>query len=76
VKGEVHEIVQMFGESTCEETSGFTKKFYEVFNIPICKLIVQIEDGNVILNHCEPALKNEVKWDVVHEKLHEIKQKK
>lgn len=76
VKGEVHEIVQMFGESTCEETNGFTKKFYKVFNIPICKLIVQIEDGNVILNHCEPATKKEVKWDMVNEKLHEIKQKK
>lgn len=75
VKGEVHEIVQMFGESTSDETSEFTEKFYKIFNIPICKLIVQIEDGNVIPNHCEPALKNEVKWDIVHEKLHEIKRK-
>ncbi|MBU3966228.1 MAG: RimK-like ATPgrasp N-terminal domain-containing protein [Euryarchaeota archaeon] len=75
VKGEVHEIVQMFGESTSDETSEFTEKFYKIFNIPICKLIVQIEDGNVILNHCEPALKNEVKWDIVYEKLQEIKRK-
>jgi hypothetical protein len=72
VKGEVREIVQMFGESTNEETSAFTEKFFKIFNIPICKLIVQIEDGNVILNHCEPALKKEVKWDIVHEKLREI----
>ncbi len=75
VKGEVHEIVQMFGESTSDETSEFTEKFYKIFNIPICKLIVQIEDENVILNHCEPALKNEVKWDIVYEKLQEIKRK-
>ncbi len=73
VKGKVLEIVQMFGESTNDETSEFTKRFFDAFNIPICKLIVQIHDGNVILNHCEPALKKEVKWDIVHDKLHEIK---
>jgi len=72
--GEVLEIIQMFGESTNEETSGFTKRFYEVFNIPICKLVVQIDDGGVVLNHCEPAVKKEVKWDIVHDKMHEIKQ--
>ncbi|MCX9085839.1 MAG: RimK-like ATPgrasp N-terminal domain-containing protein [Candidatus Methanoperedens sp.] len=72
--GEVHEIVQMFGESTNEETLAFTKRFYEVFNIPICKLVVQIDDGGVVLNHCEPAIKKEVKWDIVHDKMHEIKQ--
>lgn len=72
--GEVHEIIQMFGESTCEETAEFTRKFYEIFNIPICKLIVQIDDGDVILSHCEPALKKEVKWYIVHDKVHEIKQ--
>jgi len=72
--GEVVEIIQMFGESTNEETSDFAKKFYEVFNIPICKLIVQIDDGGVVLNHCEPALKKEVKWDIVHDKVREIKQ--
>ena len=72
--GEVREIIQMFGESTNEETSGFTKRFYEVFNIPICKLVVQIDDGGVVLNHCEPAMKKEVKWDIVHDKMREIKQ--
>jgi hypothetical protein len=72
--GEVLEIVQMFGESTNEETCGFTKIFYEVFKIPICKLVVQIDDGGVVLNHCEPATKKEVKWDIVHDKMHEIKQ--
>jgi hypothetical protein len=72
--GEVLEIIQMFGESTNEETSVFTKRFYEVFNIPICKLVVQIDDGGVVLNHCEPATKKEVKWDIVHDKMHEIKQ--
>ena len=71
--GEVLEIIQMFGESTNEETSGFTKRFYEVFNIPICKLVVQIDDGGVVLNHCEPAMKKEVKWDIVHDKMREIK---
>jgi len=70
--GEVVEIIQMFGESTNEETSEFTKKFYDVFNIPICKLVVQIDDGGVVLNHCEPATKKEVKWDIVHDKVHEI----
>ncbi|MDO9096612.1 MAG: RimK-like ATPgrasp N-terminal domain-containing protein [Candidatus Methanoperedens sp.] len=74
--GEVLEIVQMFGESTNEETVEFTKKFYEVFNIPICKLIVQIGDGGVVLNHCEPAMKKEVDWDIVRDKVHEIKQSK
>ncbi len=74
--GEVLEIIQMFGESTNEETSGFTRKFFEIFNVPICKLVVQIDDGSVILNHCEPAMKKEVKWDIVHEKVHEIKQGK
>jgi hypothetical protein len=72
--GEVLEIIQMFGESTNEETSGFTKRFYEVFNITICKLVVQIDDGGVMLNHCEPAMKKEVKWDIVHDKMREIKQ--
>ncbi len=72
--GEVLEIIQMFGESTNEETSVFTKRFYEVFNIPICKLVVQIDDGGVVLNHCEPATKKEVKWDIVHDKMREIKQ--
>ncbi|MDP3105317.1 MAG: RimK-like ATPgrasp N-terminal domain-containing protein [Candidatus Methanoperedens sp.] len=72
VNGEVHEIVQMFGESTNDETSAFTEKFFKIFNIPICKLIVQIDDGNVILNHCEPATKKEVKWDIVREKVHEL----
>jgi len=71
--GEVLEIIQMFGESTNEETCGFTKRFYEVFNIPICKLVVQIDDGGVVLNHCEPAMKKEVKWDIVHDKMREIK---
>ena len=71
--GEVVEIIQIFGESTNEETSDFAKKFYEVFNIPICKLIVQIDDGGVVLNHCEPALKKEVDWDIVHDKVREIK---
>ncbi len=74
VTGEVKEIIQMFGESTCEETSDFARKFYEIFNIPICKLIVQIDDGQVILNHCEPAMKKEVKWDIVHDRVHKIKQ--
>ncbi len=73
VEGEVREIVQMFGESTCEETNEFTRKFYEIFNIPICKLIVQIDDGNVILNHCEPALKKEVKWDIISDRVHELR---
>jgi len=72
--GEVLEIIQMFGESTNEETSLFTKRFYEVFKIPICKLVVQIDDGGVVLNHCEPATRKEVKWDIVHDKMHEIKQ--
>lgn len=74
VRGEVLEIIQMFGESTNDETSGFTRRFFEIFNIPVCKLIVQIDDGNVILNHCEPALKKEVNWDIVHEKVHKMKQ--
>ncbi len=73
VTGEVREIVQTFGESTNEETSGFTKKFFEIFNIPVCKLVVQINDGDVILNHCEPAMKKEVDWDVVHDKVREIR---
>jgi hypothetical protein len=74
--GKVVEIIQMFGESTNEETSRFAEKFYKVFNIPICKLIVQIEDSGVVLNHCEPATKKEVKWDIVHEKVHKMKQGK
>ncbi|MCZ7362224.1 MAG: RimK-like ATPgrasp N-terminal domain-containing protein [Candidatus Methanoperedens sp.] len=75
VEGEVHEIIQMLGESSNDETSEFTKRFYDVFNIPVCKLIVQIDDGKVILNHCEPAMKKEVKWDIVKEKVDEIKRK-
>ncbi|HEY9245444.1 MAG TPA: RimK-like ATPgrasp N-terminal domain-containing protein, partial [Candidatus Methanoperedens sp.] len=38
VTGEVKEIIQMFGDSTNEETRDFTRQFFEVFNIPICKL--------------------------------------
>ncbi len=74
--GEVLETIQMLGESTNEEISEFTRKFYDIFNIPICKLILQIDDGNVILNHCEPANKKEVRWDIVHDKVKEIKIKK
>jgi hypothetical protein len=73
--GEVQEIVQMLGESTNEETSEFAKKFFEIFNIPICKLVVQINDGDVLLDHCEPAMKKEVNWDIVHDKVHGIKQR-
>jgi hypothetical protein len=73
--GEVLEIIQMFGESTNEETSEFAKKFFEIFNIPVCKLVVQIDDNGVILNHCEPAMKKEVNWDIVREKVKEIKQR-
>src|SRR5574341_240132 len=75
LRGEVLEIIQMFGESTNDETSDFTRKFFEIFNIPICKLIVQVEDGGVILDHCEPAARKEVKWDIVHDKVLEIKLK-
>ena len=74
VTGEVHEIIQMFGESTREETSEFTKRFYEIFKIPICKLVIQIDDGGVKLNHCEPAEKKDVKWDIVHDKIRKIRQ--
>ncbi len=70
--GEVLEIVQIFGESTNEEANRFTKKFFEIFNIPICKLVVQMDDEGIILNHCEPAMKKEVDWDIVHDKVHEI----
>jgi len=72
--GDVLEVIQTFGESSNEETSDFTRKFFEIFNIPVCKLVVQIDDGSVILNHCEPALKKEVDWDVVHDKVRETRQ--
>ncbi|MDP2767454.1 MAG: RimK-like ATPgrasp N-terminal domain-containing protein [Candidatus Methanoperedens sp.] len=75
LRGEVLEIIQMFGESTNAETSEFTRKFFEIFNIPICKLVVQMDDSDVILDHCEPAMKKEVEWDIVHDKVHEIKQR-
>ncbi len=74
LRGELAETIQIFGESTNEEIEGFTKKFYEIFNIPICKLIVQMDDCGVVLNHCEPAMIKEVKWDIVHDKIREIKQ--
>ncbi len=73
VTGEVREIVQTFGESSSEETSDFARKFFEIFNIPVCKLVVQINDGGVILDHCEPAMKKEVDWDVVRDKVREIR---
>ncbi len=73
VTGEIKEIIQIFGESSNEETSGFTGKFFDVFNIPICKLIVQIDGEVVLLDHCEPALKKEVDWGMVHDKVNEIK---
>ncbi len=75
VTGEIKEIIQMFGDSSDDETREFTDKFFKIFNIPICKLVVQIDDGRVILNHCEPAAKKEVKWDIVHDRVREIKQK-
>lgn len=73
ITGEIKEIIQMFGVSTNDETSEFARKFFEIFNIPVCKLVVQISDGNVILNHCEPAAQKEVEWDIVYEKAHDIK---
>ncbi len=75
VTGEIMEIIQIFGESSNEETSGFTKRFYDVFNIPVCKLIVQLDGERVILDHCEPALKKEVDWGIVHDKIGEMKHK-
>lgn len=75
VTGEIKEIIQMFGDSSDDETREFTEKFFKIFNIPICKLVVQIDDGRVILNHCEPAAKKEVKWDIVHDRVREIKQR-
>jgi hypothetical protein len=75
VTGEIMEIIQVFGESSNEETSGFTEKFFDVFNIPICKLIVQIDGEGIILDHCEPALRKEVDWSMVHDKVGDIKRK-
>lgn len=69
LKGEVKEIIQIFGESNDPQFTDFTKKFYKIFNIPICKLIIQVDDKGVILNHCEPATKKDIDWDLVHKKV-------
>lgn len=71
LKGEVKEVIQIFGEST-PETSEFTQKFYKVFNIPICKLILQIDNYEILLSHCEPCKKKEVNWNLVREKVKDI----
>lgn|GEM_PF-6775221 len=34
-----------------------TEKFFKIFNIPICKLVIQIDDGRVILTIANPRLK-------------------
>ena len=71
--GKVVEVVQVFGESNNKDLLNFTKKFYEVFNIPICKLVVQIDDNGIALCHCEPALKKEVDWDIVQKNIKRIR---
>ena len=60
--GKTEEIIQIFGESKYPE---FTRKFYKIFNIHICKLIIQNNNGEIVLNHCEPCKKEEVNWNLV-----------
>jgi len=61
----------MFGNQQTKKHQN-SKKFYEVFNIP-SELIVQIDDGGVVLNHCNLHWKR--KWNgYVHDKVREIKQ--
>jgi hypothetical protein len=49
------------------------RKFYDEFHVPIGKLIVQIVDGKARLSHFEPALKKEVDWSLVREKVRAIR---
>jgi hypothetical protein len=71
--GEVKEAVQVFGETDVPEARSIAKKFYDVFRIPIGKLIVQMVDGEAKLCHFEPTTKKEVDWALVREKVRALK---
>lgn len=71
--GEVREAVQVFGETDLPEAKLIARKFYETFRIPVGKLIVQVVDGEAKLCHFEPALKKEVDWSLVREKVQAIR---
>lgn len=71
--GEVIEAVQAFGETDVPEAKGIARKFYDEFRIPIGKLILQIVDGEARLSHFEPALKKEVDWGLVRDRVHQLR---
>ena len=71
--GDVREAVQVFGETDVPEARDIARKFYDEFHVPIGKLIVQIVDGKARLSHFEPALKKEVDWSLVREKVRAIR---
>jgi len=71
--GDVEEAVQVFGLTDKEEALPLTKRFFDIFKIPICRLIFQVDrENNLFLSHCEPAQRREVNWSLVHEKVAEI----
>ncbi len=71
--GEVKEAVQVFGETDVPEARAIARKFYEVFRIPIGKLILQVVDGEAKLCHFEPTTKNEVDWSLVRENVRALR---
>jgi len=71
--GEVRETVQVFGETDMPEAKAIAKKFYDVFKVPIGKLVVQMVDGEAKLCHFEPAAKKEVDWSLVRDKVRAVR---
>ncbi len=67
--GDVIEAVQAFGETDVPEAKAIAQKFYDVFKVPIGKLVLQVVNGEARLSHFEPALKGEVDWSLVHERV-------
>lgn len=74
--GEVKEAIQVFGETDVPEAADIARKFYDEFHIPIGKFIIQVtNDGEARLSHFEPALKKEVNWQHVSDKVRELKKR-
>jgi len=61
LRGEMHSFNSFFGKCEQEESAQrISKRVYEVFKIPVCKLHVQIIEGEVYLCGLQPLGKDEI----------------
>jgi hypothetical protein len=61
LKGEMISVKSIFGETEAEERVKIVaQKMYETFRIPICKLHIQLVDGQAFLCGLQPLKKEEI----------------